>query len=135
MKPEIVISSQDLDHLEGLLAAASFRNRSDLNGLRQELERADVREPQDMPPDVVTMNSRARFRELPDGREYELTLVYPGDVAPDAGKVSIFTPAGSALLGLSAGQTIDWETPGKSPVKLEVLKVTWQPEAAGRFDM
>lgn len=135
MKPEIVISSQDLDRLEGLLAAPAARNRSDLNGLRDELARADVREPQDMPANAITMNSRARFRELPDGREHELTLVYPGDAVPDAGKVSVFTPAGSALLGLSVGQTIDWENSTRQPITLEVLDVMWQPEAAGRFDL
>ncbi|MCC4115085.1 nucleoside diphosphate kinase regulator [Aromatoleum toluclasticum] len=135
MKPEIVISSQDLDRLEGLLAAPAARNRSDLNGLRDELARADVREPQDMPANVITMNSRAHFRELPGGREHELTLVYPGDAAPDGGKVSVFTPAGSALLGLAVGQTIDWENSDKHPIRLEVLDVTWQPEAAGRFDL
>ncbi|NMF89760.1 nucleoside diphosphate kinase regulator [Aromatoleum petrolei] len=135
MKPDIVISSQDLDRLEGLLAAPAARNRSDLNGLRDELARADVRDPQDMPADVITMNSRARFRELPGGREHELTLVYPGDVAAEAGKVSVFTPAGSALLGLAVGQTIDWESSDRQPIRIEVLGVTWQPEAAGRFDL
>ena len=135
MKPDIVISSQDLDRLEGLLAAPAARNRSDLNGLRDELARADVREPEDMPADVITMNSRARFRELPGGREHELMLVYPGDAAADAGKVSVFTPAGSALLGLSVGQAIDWENPDRQPIRLEVLGVTWQPEAAGRYDL
>ena len=135
MKPDIVISSQDLERLEGLLAAPAARNRSDLNGLRDELARADVREPQDMPKDVITMNSRARFRELSGGQEHELTLVYPGDAAPDAGKVSVFTPAGSALLGLSVGQTIEWMNAEQRPIRLEVLAVTWQPEASGRFDL
>ncbi|AYH42607.1 nucleoside diphosphate kinase regulator [Azoarcus sp. DN11] len=135
MKPDIVISSQDLERLEGLLAAPVARNRSDLDALRDELARADVREPRDMPTNVITMNSRARFRELSGGQEHELTLVYPGDATPDAGKVSVFTPAGSALLGLSVGQAIEWVNADRRPIKLEVLAVTWQPEASGRFDL
>ena len=59
MKPSIIVSSSDLERLEGLLTLPAFRSRSDLDGLREELERADVREPQDMPADVITMNSKS----------------------------------------------------------------------------
>lgn len=130
MKPEIIISSRDLERLEGLLNSPAARNRSDLDGLRAELERADVREPQDMPANVITMNSTARIREQPSGKERELTLVYPG-AAAGGNAVSIFTPAGSALLGLAAGQSIDWPTVDGHIVRLEVLEVTHQPEASG----
>jgi regulator of nucleoside diphosphate kinase len=131
MKPEIIISSRDLERLEGLLNSPAARNRSDLDGLRAELERADVREPQDMPANVITMNSTARIREQPSGKERELTLVYPGAAAAGGNAVSIFTPAGSALLGLAAGQSIDWPTVDGHIVRLEVLEVTHQPEASG----
>lgn len=133
MKPEIIVSSLDLERLEGLLAAPAARSRNDLDGLRAELERADVREPEDMPADVITMNSRARFREETSGREYALTLAYPRDADGSAGRVSVFSPAGSALLGLSAGQTIDWHTPEGKRIRLTVLEVVWQPEAAGEL--
>ncbi|ANQ83954.1 putative regulator of nucleoside diphosphate kinase [Azoarcus olearius] len=131
MKPEIIVSSLDLERLEGLLAAPAARSRGDLDALRAELDRADVREPEEMPADVITMNSRARFREETSGREYELTLAYPKDADGAAGKVSVFSPAGSALLGLAAGQAIDWRTPEGSAIRLQVLEVVWQPEAAG----
>ncbi|TAH49661.1 MAG: nucleoside diphosphate kinase regulator [Betaproteobacteria bacterium] len=135
MKPSIIVSSTDLERLEGLLSLPAFRSRSDLDGLRDELERADVREPAEMPPDVITMNSRARFLEQNTGREYELTLAYPKDARAEEGRVSIFSPAGSALLGLSAGQVIDWKTPDGNNIRLKVLAVTWQPEANGQFDL
>jgi len=135
MKPSIIVSSNDLERLEGLLTLPAFRSRSDLDGLRAELERADVREPQDMPADVITMNSRARFREEGTGREYELTLAYPKDANAEAQRVSIFSPAGSALLGLSAGQSIDWITPDGKALHLKVLEVTWQPEANGEYEL
>lgn len=134
MKPEIVVSSTDLERLEGLLFSPAARNRRDLDGLRQELDRATICEPEEMPDNVITMNSRARFRELPDGREYELTLVYPRDASQDGSKVSIFSPAGSALLGLSVGQSIDWTTEDGRSIHLEVLEVTRQPEADGQLN-
>jgi len=109
MKPPIIVSSSDLERLEGLLTLPAFRSRSDLDGLREELERA--------------------------GREYELTLAYPKDANAEARRVSIFSPAGSALLGLATGQSIDWTTPDGKELHLKVLEVTWQPEANGQFDL
>ncbi len=135
MKPSIIVSSSDLERLEGLLTLPAFRSRGDLDGLRTELERADVREPTDMPADVITMNSRARFLEENTGREYELTLAYPKDASAEAQRVSIFSPAGSALLGLSSGQAIDWKTADGKEIRLKVLAVTWQPEAHGQFEL
>ncbi|MGL1833164.1 nucleoside diphosphate kinase regulator [Rhodocyclaceae bacterium SMB388] len=124
MKPEIIISSADMERLEGLLHAPGARNRADLDGLRDELERADVRASEDMPADVIRMNSRARIREQPSGKERELTLVYPGNAVGDSSRISIFSPAGSALLGLAKGQSIDWPTVEGHIVHLEVLEVT-----------
>ncbi|MDX5364078.1 MAG: nucleoside diphosphate kinase regulator [Pseudazoarcus pumilus] len=130
MKPEIIVSSHDLDQLEGLLATPAARQRADLDGLRAELDRAEIREPADMPANVITMNSRFRIREQPSGRERELTLVWPGDRSYGEAGISVFTPAGSALLGLSAGQRIDWPTVEGREVHLEVIEVVSQPADA-----
>lgn len=96
MKPEIIISTRDLERLEALLSKPPTRNRSDLDGLRGELERATVLDDDKMPAGVISMNSRARFREEMSGREYELTLAWPQDAGSGDGQVSIFSPAGSA---------------------------------------
>ena len=86
-----------------------------------------------MPPDAITMNSTARFRDESSGEERELTLVYPRDADGSPDKVSILAPVGSALLGLRAGQTIDWPLPGGRSTRLQVLEIRYQPEAAGEF--
>ncbi|MBL8434209.1 nucleoside diphosphate kinase regulator [Zoogloea sp.] len=124
MKPEITVSTSDLERLEGLLSKPPTRNRSDLDGLRAELERANILDTDGMPADVIMMNSRARFREETSGREYELTLAWPHEANAADGKVSIFSPAGSALLGLSVGQRIDWQTPEGHAIQLRVLAVS-----------
>ncbi|WP_079432831.1 nucleoside diphosphate kinase regulator [Zoogloea sp. LCSB751] len=124
MKPEIIVSTRDLERLEALLSKPPTRNRSDLDGLRAELERATVLDDDEMPEGVIAMNSRARFREEMSGREYDLTLAWPHDAGSSDGKVSIFSPAGSALLGLSVGQIIDWHTPDGHAIQLKVLDVT-----------
>ncbi|WP_300444486.1 nucleoside diphosphate kinase regulator [Zoogloea sp.] len=124
MKPEIIVSTHDLERLEGLLSKPPTRNRSDLDDLRAELERARVLDDDAMPDNVIAMNSRARFREETSGREYELTLAWPHEASAADGKVSIFSPAGSALLGLSVGQHIDWQTPEGHAIQLTVLAVS-----------
>lgn len=124
MKPEIIVSTHDLERLEGLLSTPPTRNRSDLDDLRAELERARVLDDDAMPDNVIVMNSRARFREETSGREYELTLAWPHEASAADGKVSIFSPAGSALLGLSVGQHIDWQTPEGHAIQLTVLAVS-----------
>ena len=124
MKPEIIVSTRDLERLEGLLSKPPTRNRSDLDGLRDELDRAKVLDTDAMPDNVITMNSRARFREETSGRAYELTLAWPHEAGTTAGEVSIFSPAGSALLGLSVGQHIDWQTPEGHVIQLKVLAVS-----------
>ena len=123
MKPEITVSADDLERLEGLLSKPPTRNRSDLDGLRAELERARIVDTDELPDDVIALNRRARFREEHSGREYELTLAWPHEADAALGRVSIFSPAGSALLGLSAGQVIDWKTPEGHPIQLRVLSV------------
>ena len=133
MKPEITVSTSDLERLEGLLSKPPTRNRSDLDGLRAELDRANVLDGDAMPDNIIMMNSRARFREETSGREYDLTLAWPHDAHAGDGRVSIFSPAGSALLGLSVGQQIDWPGPAGKPLKLTLLAVEYQPEAAGAY--
>lgn len=132
-QPTITVSTRDLDRLERLLENPSFKNLPVSAALRNELDRAEVFEPEDIPPGVITMNSTARFVDEDTGEEYELTLVYPGDTDSASGKISILAPVGSALLGLSVGQTIEWPVPSGRTARLRVLGVTYQPEAAGEF--
>jgi regulator of nucleoside diphosphate kinase len=126
--PALLLSRLDLERIEALLE----REDADAHaGLRSELARAGVREPREMPGDVITMNSTARFVD-DNGEERELTLVYPRDADGSAGRVSILAPVGSALLGLRVGQGIDWPAPG-GRIHLRVLAIRDQPEAAGDY--
>jgi regulator of nucleoside diphosphate kinase len=131
-KPSLVLSRLDCDRLEALLEQPAQSGHA-FDALRDELARAEVREPRDMPADVITMNSTARFRDEASGEEREMTLVYPRDAGAGADKVSILAPVGSALLGLRAGQSIEWPVPGGRNARLVVLDVRYQPEAAGEF--
>ena len=87
-----------------------------------------------MPRDTATMNSRVLCVDEKTGAEHQLQLVYPRDADPAQGKVSVLAPVGAALLGLSAGQAIDWPLPGGRSTRLRVLHVIDQSEAHGRRD-
>ncbi|MGO4702456.1 nucleoside diphosphate kinase regulator [Dyella sp. 2RAB6] len=136
IKPPIVISSRDLDRIEALLERMTPAQAQGHAALREELERAEVRAPQDMPPDVVTMNSRVTAQDESQGERHgerlELTLVYPA-AAGGAGHVSVLAPVGSALLGLAKGQHIDWPMPDGKRRRLRVVDIAYQPEAAGDY--
>ncbi|MDB6062768.1 MAG: nucleoside diphosphate kinase regulator [Verrucomicrobiaceae bacterium] len=130
-EPNIVVSSLDLQRLENLLAGLS-QPVAGIDALRNELDRADVLAPQQMPSSVVTMNSTVAFAIEESGERFELTLCYP----VDAGKpntVSILAPVGSALLGLAIGQSIDWSLPGGKTRRVRVIDIVYQPERAGNF--
>ncbi len=131
-KPNIIVSSVDLDRLELLLASLP-RVAAGKGELQAELDRADVVEPQDMPPDVVTMNSLIRFRVESSAEEFCKTLVYPKDVKPGGGTLSILAPLGSALLGLSAGSEIEWPGPAGERLQVRIVEIVNQPERSGDF--
>ena len=129
--PSITITRLDLQRLERLLDSLDDYGPA-AQALEAELARANVVGHDEVPAGVVTMNSRVFCREESSGKEYHLTLVYPHEAGGE-GTVSILAPVGSALLGLSVGQHIDWPTPGGKIIQLTLLEVEYQPEAAGAY--
>jgi len=127
--PRIVLTRFDYKRLEHLLDIVG--PRPDLDALREELDRADIVEPEAVPANLVTMNSVVRFVDKDSGKESELTLVFPGSSEVETNRISVFAPIGSALLGLSVGDSIDWPLPYGRTRRLRVIAVAYQPEAAG----
>lgn len=132
----IVVTSLDLHRLEDLIASCpEGRARDAAEILDEELGLATTVDPAEVPRDVVTMNSRVRYRDERTGREREVVLVYPSEASMDASRVSILSPVGVALLGLGVGQSISWKMPNGVEHSLRVLEVLYQPEAAGDFHL
>lgn len=132
-RPALVLSRLDVERLETLLERMPGDD-ANTRHLQEELLRAQVVEPQQMPSDVVSMNSTIVLRNLTLGDEREVTLVYPHDADGSPDKVSILAPVGSALIGLKVGDRIRWPMPGGHSAELEVLSIRFQPEAAGQYD-
>ncbi|QEY16843.1 nucleoside diphosphate kinase regulator [Cellvibrio sp. KY-GH-1] len=135
MLPAITVSTLDFKRIELVLDALPA-SRDDLKDkLFMELDRADLVEPVDVPPTLVTMNSRVRFTVLATGVTMVKTLVYPKDQAADTQNISILTPLGSALLGLSIGQEIEWKIDAHKTMRVRIDAIEYQPERAGDFHL
>ncbi len=98
--------------------------RLDKNGLLgDELSRAIVVPADQVPLNVVRMNSRVVYIDESNGVSREVELVFPEDADLAHGKISVLSPVGSALLGLKEGQTIDWSFPNDPSRRLKVVSV------------
>jgi regulator of nucleoside diphosphate kinase len=129
----IVITQDDMARLKDLVRAGrktSSRDEHHLAELDRELERAEIVEAGDLAPDVVTMHSTVRVRDLDSGRSVVYTLVFPVEADIDKKRISVLAPIGTALIGYRAGDRLEWRTPGGTK-DLEIEKVLFQPEAAG----
>lgn len=129
--PDITLSTTDFDRLDNLLASLS-QDTVGYNTLSQELQRAIIVSPKQLPDNVVSMNSTVRF-SLANGKSSTLTLVYPKDLDQSGNKISVLAPVGSALLGLKCGDSINWPLPGGDMSVITVDEVVYQPERAGAY--
>lgn len=132
-KSRIVLTSRDFERLERLLDSLPASGFPDGLALKSELERAEIVEPDQIPADVVTMNSTVRFVLAESGEEFRLSLVYPKDVLGEPDRISVLAPIGSALLGLSVGDEIQWSMPGGRVSTVRVIAVVYQPERSGEL--
>jgi regulator of nucleoside diphosphate kinase len=121
--PRIVVTDDDYSLL---------RRLSSHPQLAAELGAAEVVDSSAVPPDVVTMNSRVLYEDETTGERREVTIVFPQESDARGKRISVLAPVGTALLGLSAGQSIVWPFPDGTSRSLKVLRIVYQPEADGR---
>ncbi|MEO8506625.1 MAG: nucleoside diphosphate kinase regulator [Betaproteobacteria bacterium] len=122
---KIILTAADFARLNGLVSDP---------GLAAELDKALIVDARRAPRDLVTMNSRVRYQDESTGEIREITIVYPQDSNPSAGDVSVLAPVGTALLGLTVGQSIHWPFPDGGSRDLRVVEVIRQPEADERVE-
>jgi regulator of nucleoside diphosphate kinase len=126
----ITISENDYKRLQELMAQGrriNFRANRYLRDLQRELSRAQILPADQVPSNVITMDSTARLMDLDTERETEFTLVFPDDADPDQNKISVLAPIGCAMLGYREGDEFEWETPDGNR-RLRVVKVLNQPQ-------
>lgn len=124
--PPIVISEEEYGRLSYIAVASMMAGRRPASGalLADELVRAQLVPASAIPDSVVTMWSTVEFKDEATQQSSVMTLVYPGEEHTDMRLVSVLTPLGAALIGLSQGQSIEWKDPLGDSRKLTVLHVT-----------
>lgn len=131
----VILTNQDHERLSAFIGERTGRSNEATGHLEQGLNRARIVDPTQVPPTIVTMNSRVTVRDEGSGKTQVYTLVYPGEADISTGKLSILTPVGMALIGLAQGDVSTWVTRDGQTKKLTVLEILYQPEADGRFDL
>lgn len=137
MARNIYVTEVDKKRLQKLIDEAKefeVGHKEYLLNLEYELNRAQVVFPEKIPNDVITMNSKVALKDLDSGEEIIFTLVYPADADLNADKISIFAPVGTAIIGYRLGDIIEWKVPA-GMVRLEVVNLLYQPEAAGDYEL
>ncbi|EKO3580131.1 nucleoside diphosphate kinase regulator [Vibrio metschnikovii] len=128
----IIVSTLDMDRISALMDKLPKLSK-ELERLENELDRATVLNPEEIPADVVTMNSTVKFKFQGSDDVMQKTLVYPHDVKGND-DISIFAPVGSALLGLSKGQQLTWPMPNGVERTIEIIDIIDQPERNGEYN-
>jgi regulator of nucleoside diphosphate kinase len=131
MARTIFITEGDLVELRAMIdRARSDGDRLYLANLQSELKRAKIVPAEDVPRDVVTMNSKVLLYDL-NTRERELfTLVYPWDADADNYRISILAPVGTAMIGARVGDVIKWPIPAGTG-RFRIEELVYQPEREG----
>lgn len=132
----LIVTKTDRSRLEQLISEAQTqggRHAEYLTALRGELRQARTVRPSEVPPNVVTMNSTVRLRDLDTGENETYTLVYPHQADASAGRISVLAPVGTAIIGNRVGDTIEWPVPAGLR-RLKVQAVLDQPERARASD-
>lgn len=135
MSRQIYITENDRLRLKKLISNAlleGLQSDKSFGELNCEIEKAKIVEIEDLPKDIITMNSKILI--VMNGNEEEVTLVYPQDADLIEDKISILSPIGTAILGYREGDTIEWAVPSGS-IEIHIQKILYQPEAAGDLDL
>lgn len=121
----IIMSSLDLARIREKIKEVSDKNvyiMREIERLQEELNRARVVKPHQVPSDVIAMHSMVTVAYLSTGKEFAIRLVYPEEANVRKNRVSVFAPVGAALLGYRKGDTIHWNAPG-GKIKIKVKDV------------
>ncbi|TPE46010.1 nucleoside diphosphate kinase regulator [Pontibacter mangrovi] len=132
----IYLTEQDYKRLVDLIQVQRQGNgtAANIGQLGEELKRAKLVASDEIPANVITMNSKVLLRDLQKGTEMEITLVYPKDADISSRKISILAPVGTAIIGCKEGDVVEWPVPSGT-INYKIDKILFQPEATGNYTL
>ena len=123
-RPHVRLIDTEADILTSLALSASGSAAQTGELLLEEIARASLFKADRIPTDVVTMRSLVEFEDTGSGTRRAVQLVYPAEADISTGRISILTPVGAGLIGISQGHAIDWPDRDGRRRPLNILKVT-----------
>ncbi|MDD2466140.1 MAG: nucleoside diphosphate kinase regulator [Desulfobulbus sp.] len=133
----IYITEKDMARLEELLSVTGesiSRDQKHLEELSEELLSAEVVESDDIPSNVITMNSMVLLNDLERSEHMAYTIVFPREANIEQNRVSVLSPLGTAMIGCRVGHVLEFRTP-TGERRMKVVKILYQPEKAGDFHL
>ncbi len=121
--PPIVMTPSEHARLSDLADIVGARYPQFSDDLTRELARAHLVGPEEIGPATVTMGARVEFAYRHSGARQTVTLVFPPEADIAKGRISVLTPVGTALIGLSVGQSITFDTRRGETRTITVLAV------------
>jgi len=121
--PNITLTTDDSERLRRLADAASEKFPRTAEFLAREVDRATLVDDDGASSNLVTMGKQVVYRDDDTGKTRSVIVVYPDEANLDEGKISVLTPIGAALIGLSVNQSIEFETPTGATRSLTVMSV------------
>jgi regulator of nucleoside diphosphate kinase len=134
-KRTIYVTEFDENRLRELVRdtkTTEYRDSGYVKDLERELDRAVVVSSKEVPPDVVTMNSKIVLTDADTGEEMAFTLVFPQDADIMQDKISVLAPIGTVVLGYRVGDTFEWQVPDGTR-RWTVKQILYQPESSGDY--
>lgn len=133
----IVLTRNDYSRLKQLFADMSRQTEESggLETLEEILDLARVVRSEEVPANVVTMNSRVLFEDLRSGEKGTVTIAYPADADVSTRRISILSPVGAALIGEAKGAEVELPVPHGQTRRIRIVDVLYQPEAEGDLEL
>lgn len=134
---QIILNRLDYTRIKRCITEAQEAksiNKAEAEKLLTELESAKIVKPEDIPSDVVSMNSIVKISFKNNARQVQFQIVYPDQSHLKENKISIFSPIATALIGYKVGDEIEWVVPA-GITKIKIDEIIYQPEAAGDYHL
>jgi regulator of nucleoside diphosphate kinase len=129
--PEIFICSDDAAAIARLLHDRSAAATADAkDGLADKLVEANIVPRRDLPRDIVRLDSQVVYEELPSAARRQLAIVNPRDADAAAGRVSVLSPIGRALLGNAVGAVVEVPLPAGRSLLVRIVEIGAHEQAA-----
>ena len=129
VRPPIHLLASESDMVASLALQIEHRSPVVAAMLLEEIERAELHNPETLPESAVSMGSNVDFVDEKTSQLRKVQLVLPAEANIAEGRISILTPMGAALYGLTEGQSIDWPDLEGHHRRIRILRVRQPPTA------